>query len=119
MRTTVSLDGHLLELAKREAAVQHRSFASLVEEALRQIEGLKSQKEKYAAQISAMQETLEQTTKQSTNYENELTEIMSQLQFLQPQRLQSVEKLTTTLKEIGRDLTVLIDEFSGIQMQIK
>ena len=37
MRTTVSLDGELLAMAKREALTQHRSLASLVEEALRQM----------------------------------------------------------------------------------
>ena len=37
IRTTVSLDDHLLAMAKREALLRHRSFASLVEEALRQM----------------------------------------------------------------------------------
>ena len=37
MRTTVSLDDQLLAMAKREALTQHRSLASLVEEALRQM----------------------------------------------------------------------------------
>jgi len=37
MRTTVSLDDQLLALAKREALTKHRSLASLVEEALRQM----------------------------------------------------------------------------------
>ena len=37
MRTTVSLDDQLLTMAKREALARHRSLASLVEEALRQM----------------------------------------------------------------------------------
>jgi Arc/MetJ family transcription regulator len=37
MRTTVSLDDQLLAMAKREALKHHRSLASLVEEALRQM----------------------------------------------------------------------------------
>ena len=37
MRTTVSLDDHVLAMARREALTQHRSLASLVEEALRQL----------------------------------------------------------------------------------
>lgn len=37
MRTTVSLDDSLLAMAKREALLRHKSLASLVEEALRQM----------------------------------------------------------------------------------
>jgi len=37
MRTTVSLDDNLLATAKREALMRHKSLASLVEEALRQM----------------------------------------------------------------------------------
>ena len=37
MRTTVSMDDNLLAMAKREALIRHRSLASLVEEALRQM----------------------------------------------------------------------------------
>ena len=37
MRTTLSIDDHLLKQAKQRAASQHRSLAKFVEEALRQV----------------------------------------------------------------------------------
>ena len=92
---------------------------SSLEEALKQIQTLTLEKEKFATQILTMQETLEQSVKQMTTYENELTEVTNQLNILQPQHLLTIEKLTIALKEVGRDLTVLIDEFAGIQMQVK
>lgn len=52
MRTTVSLDDHLLECAKREALAQHRSLASLVEEALRQMLASTVGKEKARSPVS-------------------------------------------------------------------
>lgn len=44
MRTTIGLDDHLLKEARRVAAAQHRSLASLVEEALRQMLAAPAQK---------------------------------------------------------------------------
>lgn len=92
---------------------------SLLEEMLRQMETLRGEKEKCKIQITSMKETITQILKDQEVQEKEITILKEQIQSLDPIRLQKVESLTTTIKETGRDLQVLINEFKDIQIEVK
>jgi DNA repair exonuclease SbcCD ATPase subunit len=91
----------------------------LLEDMLRQMETLRGEKEKCKIQITSMKETIAQTLKDQEVQEKEITTLRGQIQSLDPARLQKVETLTTTIKETGRDLQVLINEFKDIQIEVK
>lgn len=90
-----------------------------LEAMLRQVETLRLEKEKCMMQITSLQKALETIGKDQEAQQKEMSALTEKIQALDPDRLQKVEVLTTTLKESYRDMQVLISEFKDIQIEVK
>ncbi|MEI8092031.1 MAG: hypothetical protein WCG98_07735 [bacterium] len=92
---------------------------SSLEDMLRQVETLRLDREKLAAQITSIQETMKQSVIDQETQQKDIQTISEKIQALQPEKLQQIEKIAVTIKETQRDLQVLINEFKDIQIEVK
>lgn len=92
---------------------------SSLEDMLRQVETLRLDREKFSVQISSLQEAVKQLALDQEAQQKEIQTISEKIQTLQPEKLQQIEKIIVPIKEMQRDLQVLINEFKDIQIEVK